>query len=492
MRHKMELLILIAAAVTIQGCSHEDSSRKPSETLLDKYGSGSAPIVSTDGRRFAYVRKEPSASSASVIVDGQRGKTYDAVWPPSFSPDSRRITYAAKASSGVVEVVDGKEGKPNNGILAERFSDNSRHLAYVGTIDDSNSLKNFVVTDEIQGKAYDKIDEKTLALSSDGKSAYWACSGDKCFVVADGREGSPYPTYLERKAPVFSPDGRRLAYYVASSLGTESLLVADSRVVNDSHGAPFHPLWQPVFSPDGRRLAFPASVKGKVTVVIDGKEGYLYDGVAEDLQFSPDGSHVVYRVALGRIDKVAGSFVLTPSFVVVDGKGGKRYDGFALNGFAFSPDSQHLAYFALDGNKRVVVIDGEESKAYDEFTHFTQTGENYGGLSDWQNEVVFSPDSHHVAYKAEIGQKWLVVLDGKESRPYDLLGSGVPVFSPDSRHVAYWAFADDKWRVVVDGSEGRPYHSFPTGASIVFDSADRLHYLAEKEDGIYFVEETIK
>ena len=51
----------------------------------------------------------------------------------------------------------------------------------------------------------------------------------------------------------------------------------------------------------------------------------------------------------------------------------------------------------------------------------------------------------------------------------------------------------------MGGQEGKPYDWIvPTFSlqeerrGIIFDSADRLHYLAQKGDGIYLVEERIQ
>ncbi len=65
-----------------------------------------------------------------------------------------------------------------------------------------------------------------------------------------------------------------------------------------------------------------------------------------------------------------------------------------------------------------------------------------------------SPDSKRVAYGAKVGDKVLVVVDGKEGKPYHGIGS--LIFSPDSKRVAYGAKVGDKWLVVVDGKEGKP------------------------------------
>ncbi len=66
--------------------------------------------------------------------------------------------------------------------------------------------------------------------------------------------------------------------------------------------------------------------------------------------------------------------------------------------------------------------------------------------------------------------------------------------SPDSKRVAYAAQVGKKWLVVVDGKEGKQYDGIVTigGGKIVFDTPTNLHYLALKGDSIYLVEEMIE
>jgi hypothetical protein len=92
-----------------------------------------------------------------------------------------------------------------------------------------------------------------------------------------------------------------------------------------------------------------------------------------------------------------------------------------------------------------------------------------------------------------------VVLDGKEANKYDSigqcsLGQSSLVFSPDSQRVAYAANLDSKWFLVVDGQQGDQYDNIISlgGGRSVFDSPNRLHYLALKGNRIYLVEETLR
>jgi Tol biopolymer transport system component len=55
-------------------------------------------------------------------------------------------------------------------------------------------------------------------------------------------------------------------------------------------------LFPPVFSPDGAKIAIGATRKGKSLIILDGKEGQLYDAVSPPV-FSPDGTRLLYQAA---------------------------------------------------------------------------------------------------------------------------------------------------------------------------------------------------
>ena len=59
--------------------------------------------------------------------------------------------------------------------------------------------------------------------------------------------------------------------------------------------------------------------------------------------------------------------------------------------------------------------------------------------------------------------------------------------------MAYGAQGGQQWFVVVDTQEGQPYDDLITrgGGRIVFDSRHALHYLAVKGTEIYSVKESI-
>jgi hypothetical protein len=322
------------------------------------------------------------------------------------------------------------------------YSPDARRVAYIA---EKDGKKYVVIDGVISDKGYDSIDIDFGMFSLDSKrTAYRAVnygenppSDNEWFVVIDGEEGDEYQTADE---VTFSPDSKHVAY------------VADNGVYLDR---------VEVKSPPGG------------TVCED-----------KGLLFSPDSEHLVYVVMLN--DRQS---------VVVDGVPGKQYD--KIDTIVFSPDSNHLAYtyegnlsYTLKGNPGIIIIDGEEK----EITEGTVC------------RLMFSPDSKRLAYiesKSEWrpGENYRIIVDRKKGEKYEDIRD--IIFSPDSKHIIYINLYGGKMFVVVDKTEGKDYDflSF-TGVTpsaedldinrIVFDSADKFHYLVKKGDGIYLVEETLK
>jgi len=69
-------------------------------------------------------------------------------------------------------------------------------------------------------------------------------------------------------------------------------------------------------------------------------------------------------------------------------------------------------------------------------------------------------------------------VDGIAGEEYEGIKEPGFAFSPDSKRVAYAAQRGEKWRVVVDGLEGEGYNAFLRGAKLDFDTPKSLHTLA--------------
>jgi len=521
----IKVLLLLTLLLPATGCKRItalfNGGRGYSEKLIchiDASTMEGKPVFSPDSRRIAYVAKV--GEKRAVVVDGKEGKLYDEIGftyfsiildqmgtaqrglsinrlqqrgesfhygseaPSVFSPDSQRVAYSAKVGEKWFAVVDGKEEESYDYIVdGPIFSPDSQHVAYSAEVGE----KWFVVVNRqewwpfpVTGEPYDFF--SGLLFSPDSQRmahavrvGKWAVV-EKWAVVVDGKEEKLYDRIGEESL-TFSPDSRRVAYVAQD--GSKSLVVVDGKEENTYDGIiRGESLF---FSPDSRRIAYSGTVGWNPIVVVDGKMQKPYDAVGDPI-FSPDSRQVAYLALVGEM-----------RVVVVNGKEGKPYSG--ARDPIFSPDSRRVAYVAQDGWKSFVVVDGKEEKSYD-------------GIGN----PIFSPDSQRVAYRARVGEKWFVVVDLKEGKHYDGVGDGTLVFSPDSHRVAYVAAItpghfrirnyfvpasdETKWTAVVDGKEGKPYDGIP--GSIVFDSVNQLHYLAQKntaKDGksydIYLVGETL-
>ena len=111
-----------------------------------------------------------------MVVDGQEVEAFDKTlhvgrWP-IFSPDSRRVAYAAGKGTNEFVVVDGQHGPEYDEIAEEGpvFSPDSKRLAY-------QALKNqrwFVVLDGQEGPEYECIIEGRVTFLADGTLVYLA------------------------------------------------------------------------------------------------------------------------------------------------------------------------------------------------------------------------------------------------------------------------------------------------------------------------------
>jgi hypothetical protein len=124
-------------------------------------------------------------------------------------------------------------------------------------------------------------------------------------------------------------------------------------------------------------------------------------------------------------------------FIVLDGVEENQYD--FIEAPAFSPDSKKFAYIACTGTQWLLVVDGKESKPCEGFIE----------------KIYFSPDSKRLAYSVCDGEKWYVVIDKQAGKKYEEVQ--IAGFSPDNKHFVYSACLSGEWFVVNNGVAGKRY-----------------------------------
>ena len=126
-------------------------------------------------------------------------------------------------------------------------------------------------------------------------------------VIVDGRRRGSNRGELQ--SPVFSPDGKRLAWIALRSvvrlIPFEGLIGVDtgsgwSVVVDGDWGKEYGRIRALTFCPQGRSFAYEANASGGRCVVVDGREQEKFSTIGNGPLFSPDGKHVAYSAGDGK------------------------------------------------------------------------------------------------------------------------------------------------------------------------------------------------
>lgn len=250
-------------------------------------------------------------------------------------------------------------------------------------------------------------------------------------------------------------------------------------------------------SPDARHIACAASLNDKLSVIVDGQPGKLYDNLAKSIALGA-GNRVGYLAQsnekwMAVVDNTEGKYYSTLSSKLVFSRDGKRFaygaqendkwlvvvdnkeiagrhDTLGEDSIFFSPDNKRVAYMAKDDDEWYIVVDST----------FNSPHENVGN-----NGVIFSPNSKHYAYFALDKGQWTAVIDGKSSAAYDEVGIESLSYSPDSQKIAFIAKDEGQSFLVINGKNGPSYDKV---ANISFSTdSHRVAYIAAQGDKFFAV-----
>jgi Tol biopolymer transport system component len=247
-------------------------------------GSATGFQFSRDGTRLAFSALVDKKWCA--VLDGKPQPAYDNLGPLAFSPDGKRVAYAAvekgtekdKQKETWRVVVDGKPSRPYDGIDQIKFSPNGQVLAYVVAKDSMEAVIAEPLLPAGVGPAPPADKKSEAAVGPALPAAKPAARDDRTRPAQPAlrAEGEDEPRFFDRIGGgtlVFSPSGRRLAYIARSGRW--------SFVVVDGNRKPRYDLVGYVtFTPDGRYPVY-AAMKGKktFTVVEDKEASHQYDAI---------------------------------------------------------------------------------------------------------------------------------------------------------------------------------------------------------------------
>jgi len=478
---------------------------------MDLKSLNSRIIVSPDGKRFACTVK--NGDKSAVLVDGVKGNEYFGIIDSTlkFSPDSHRYAYVAVDKPGnspakCLIIADGNVVGIHDQIIFDSitFSSDGKALAYcilenkkyrvvvngqkqrpfdlvmnnitlsrkgaqIAYVASENKKSSLIINGRKAGQEYNTIGISSLLLSPNGdRHMYFAKRGSNCVAVLDRKEVYVCDDYVDHTS-AFSPDVRRTAFGVIK--GKKHILIVDG-----VQGKPYDQIGKMrdgklvmtnngsmkmlgtanenvVFSPDSKRLAYIAKQGQKYMVVVDGKEGKLYDDIDFSSHvFSPDSSQCAY---------IAKSN--TKSMYVINGVEHKAYA--RVGDIRFSPDGQRHAYPAAIGNNQTAyVVDGKENRIYRDITY----------------KAAFSPNSKHLAYIAQRrdNRKCVLVVDGEEgTEDLEIVDGEFLAYGPQPSRLVYAARRNGKRVLLMNGIETCRIDGALAGSKVFFAASNKIYHL---------------
>ena len=334
------------------------------ELRLDRFGR-SVAYAARQGSRWRVVRAGADAAGPPDL-----GPEVDELSTDSlvFSPNGRRLAYAARVAGRACAVVDGSPGPAFDGIGALRFSPDSRRLGYLARADE----RAFVVVDDRISPAYEAIASLTVGLHD--HVAFLGRTSDGWRAVIDDVEGPS----LRAAWPVkFASQGSRAVYvgredagervHDTAGDGPRFDEIAASSLVPSSDGAHvayfardgegWHVVLDHVTGPayDALRTLRLTNGPHWAAIAVRGRrEHLLHDGAESEgfrhvyaLAPSPDGARVAAVVR--RKKDVA---------LWLDGTA-TRFGGIVPASLAWRVDGAHVGCLVVDGSAPELVVDGE-------------------------------------------------------------------------------------------------------------------------------------
>jgi Tol biopolymer transport system component len=437
------------------GAPYDPNSPPPDYSHLLRWDPAQKRVYYVANNAKGYVVASDNFDAPVKTPDFYESKVYDFIMDgmPLFSPDSKKIAFAAGKNSRWFIVLDNKASEDYDdlqiGTLA--FSKDSKRLAYCAR---KGGMWR-VVHDTGSFQAFEGVAEGSPLFSPDSQRiAYVALKQNKWKVLVDGQEYGTFDAVSEH-SPVWSPDSKRLAY--VAKRGTKWFVYVDNR-----ENGPYDAVAEltPEFSRDSKRVAWAAQTGGVWAIYENGTEYKIpmpKPKKPEPLRgeavlrgtptYTPDGKKLVFGI------KRQGSWTMW-----VEGEESAAYEDLRDSSLVFTKDSKKIVFVGLRDKKLVPVIN------FKELAPCSEIGPIRASRGEGTGTVAFGVRRVKTPKEIEAERKnnpragdirpdyWSVVVDGEDRYgPYDDMQSFAVTVSPKGTRIAYPAMTRNVWGLWIDG-----------------------------------------
>lgn len=384
--------IFVAAFAAYLGSSAQGAAKFEEQVLVSDVTSATV-IVSPTGVNVAAVL--PKGSRQVVAYNGVEGPKFEGIATPGFftfdgDGGKSKQLHNGTGTTHVRMLSAGLSGPtPVSQIL---FNAQGTHFAYVGR----NGAEHAIMLDNKELHRGEHNGVSFMAFSPDGEHLV-VVAGDKDGanqqVFIDGQAGPPSSEGFEI---FFTPDGKNHAYLGRQASNQARWMVVNGRQVKylgDIVG----------FTPSGF-LFTRVSANGDTILLGNGKAMTQVNSI-NHLSIAPKTGKLIMQVTppLGTPPRKK------PSVITVDGQILPGTEDATINATWFSPDGKRYAILCqryTNGSETFMIVDGKKEPRY----------ANIYTTAPFVPS--FSPDSAHFGYVAQAAPGSFIVLDGEESEAF--------------------------------------------------------------------------